>query len=103
MTSNYFIPGEETLDRPALIALQRVKLAALLQRVRASNAFYQRKLAGVAFDAGQDPLEKLPLLKRAEIEADQAQSPPFGTNLTEPIERCIRLHQTSGSSGGRPM
>src|SRR5205814_1550200 len=52
---------------------------------------------------GRDPLEKLPLLTRAEIEADQAQAPPFGTNLTEPIERCVRLHQTSGSSGGRPM
>jgi phenylacetate-CoA ligase len=29
--------------------------------------------------------------------------PPFGTNLTNPLEHYVRLHQTSGSSGDRPL
>ena len=35
--------------------------------------------------------------------ADQAASPPFGTNLTYPLDRYTRLHQTSGSSGTQPL
>ena len=31
--------------------------------------------------------------------ADQAAHPPFGTNLTYPLERYVRVHQTSGTSG----
>src|SRR3989442_4011471 len=33
---------------------------------------------------------------------DQAAHPPFGTNLTYPIERYVRLNQTSGMTG-RPL
>ena len=33
---------------------------------------------------------------------DQVEHPPFGTNLTYPIEQYSRFHQTSGSTG-RPM
>ena len=30
---------------------------------------------------------------------DQQRNPPFGTNLTHPLERYIQLHQTSGTTG----
>jgi len=35
--------------------------------------------------------------------ADQLAYPPFGTNLTYPLERYVRMHQTSGSGGDRPL
>ena len=35
--------------------------------------------------------------------ANQLASPPFGTNLTYPLERYVRMHQTSGTSGTRPL
>ena len=35
---------------------------------------------------------------KAEFVADQAAT-PFGTNLTYPVERYVRVHQTSGTSG----
>ena len=98
----YYAPDEETLDRPALAALQRRKLADVLARSRA-NPFYRQKLADVEFDPSRDPIDTLPLTTRAELERDQAEHPPFGTNLAQPIERYVRLHQTSGSGGGRPM
>ncbi len=40
---------------------------------------------------------------RSELLADQAAHPPFGSNLTHPLDRYVRLHQTSGSSGDQPL
>ena len=96
-------PREESLDRPALERLQREKLAALLKCVRASNPFYQRKLTDVPFDAIHDPLDCLPFTTRAELQADQVTHPPYGTNLSDPLDRYTRYHQTSGSAGGAPL
>src|SRR5918992_279265 len=39
-----------------------------------------------------------PLAKR-ELISDQAQHPPFGTNLTYPLERYAHMWQTSGTTG----
>lgn len=102
--ASYFCPEEETLHSPALAALQRRKLAAMLAEVKRSNLFYQRKLHGVSFDAAAEPLERLPFTTRAELEQCQVERPPYGTNLTYPVEAYCRFHQTSGSSGtGKPM
>ena len=65
-----------------------------------SNPFYRERLHGVS---GWDDFERLPFTTKAELSADQAAHPPFGSNLTYPIERYARLHQTSGTSGGRPL
>lgn len=99
---HYFIPGEELLDPQALAALQRIKLGHLLRRVREGNRFYRHKLEGITFDPLRDPLERLPLTTRKELEQDQADNPIYGTNLTEPMSAYCRYHQTSGT-GGRPM
>ena len=97
-----FAPDEELLDAERLRALQRRKLAALLDEVRSANSFYRAKLAGISFDAISDPLEALPFTTRAELEGDQAANPPYGTNLTYPIDRYTRFCQTSGT-GGTPL
>lgn len=96
------MPEEETLDRPELQRLQRRKLTALMDAVLAGNKFYRRKLADLEFDARSDPVAKLPFTTRAEIEHDQTANPPFGGNLTHPLESYCRYHQTSGTSA-RPM
>src|SRR6185437_6235441 len=98
----FYLPAEETLDSAAVAVLQRRKLAALLEQVRAGNQFYRQKLEGVSFDPLRDPLDRLPLTTRAELEADQTAHPPYGRNLTYPLDQYTRLHQTSGT-GGRPM
>ena len=66
----------------------------------ATNAFWRERLSGVS---GWDDFERLPLTTKPELLADQAAHPPFGTNLTHPLERYVRLHQTSGSSGDQPL
>jgi phenylacetate-CoA ligase len=98
-----YAPDEEFLDRAGIAALQRRKLAAMLEAVRASNPFYRAKLAGVSLDDSGDLLARLPLTTRAELERDQIEHAPYGTNLTFPPDKYCRYHQTSGSGGGRHM
>jgi len=98
----YFCP-EEALDRAALAAHQRCKLAALLAEILPTNRFYRHKLAGLTFDPERDLADQLSFTTRAELERDQRENPPYGSNLTYPLERYVRLHQTSGSTSGRPM
>ena len=66
----------------------------------ATNRFWRDRLHDVH---GWDDFERLPLTTKAEILTDQSSHPPFGTNLTFPLERYVRLHQTSGSSGAHPL
>ncbi len=98
----FHVPEEETLDPAGLLALQRQKLGAILESVRATNGFYRAKLGGMVFDAAADPLDALPMTTKDELLADQANNPPFGTNLTYPLDEYVRFHQTSGTLG-RPM
>jgi phenylacetate-CoA ligase len=96
----------DRLDRGELSARQGERLQQLLTRIYGKNAFYTRKFdaAGLRVDALQFPtdLSKLPLTTKAELIADQAASPPWGTVLTEPIEHYTRYCQTS-STTGRPL
>ena len=96
----------ERLDRDALTAVQGRRLSHLLAAIYDRNAFYTRKLdaAGIDVERLQFPadLTTLPLTTKAELNADQEASPPWGTALTEPLERYTRYCQTSSTSG-RPL
>ena len=47
-------------------------------------------------------LSGLPFTTKQELVDDQLRHPPFGSDLTYPLERYVRVHQTSGTTG-RPM
>src|SRR5262245_58907940 len=92
------------LDRPALAELQRRRLGELLAEVLPRNRFYARKLHDAGLTAaGPDDFHRLPFTTKAELVADQEAHPPYGSIPTYPLERYCRLHQTSGTSTGRPM
>ena len=99
-------PGDECQPRAALEAQQGKRLAALLRNLRGRNAFYDRKFAAAGLDATgltfPDDLAALPFTTKAELAADQAAAPPWGTALNEPLERYTRYNQTS-STTGRPL
>ena len=95
----FYAPEDETLRPDVLRAMQGRKLARLLDEIRASNTFYQRRFRGVVLDVRRDALDRLPLTTRQDIEHDQAANPPYGTNLTYPLPHYRRFHQTSGTSG----
>jgi phenylacetate-CoA ligase len=100
------LSSEESLDRKALEALQGERLAELIARLQGRNAFYTRKLEAAGVRAGSldfpRELRKLPFTTKAELVADQAANPPWGTALTEPLDRYTRYCQTS-STTGRPL
>ena len=79
---------------------QLKKLRAGLGDVLANNSFWRGRLHDVR---GWDDFERLPLTTKSELLADQRAHAPFGSNLTYPLERYVRLHQTSGSSGDQPL
>jgi len=41
----------------------------------------------------------MPFTRKQDLVDDQRANPPFGSNLTYPLERYVRLHQTSGTTG----
>ena len=48
-------------------------------------------------------LARLPFVTKAELAADQHDHPPYGSILTYSPTSYSRLHQTSGTSTGRPL
>ena len=104
----YYRPELERADRATLERRQFTRLRDQLELLLTGNPFYRSRLeaAGLreaAALADLSSLRSLPCTRKAELAKDQRDHPPFGTNLTFPLERYTRLHQTSGTSGGRPI
>ena len=90
-------------SRTEIETVQLERLRGLLAAILPANPFYARKLAGSGVDAHLSSLgefvARAPFTTKQEIVADQLSTPPYGTNLTFPLERYTRFHQTSGSTG----
>ena len=76
----------------------------MLAPVLETNAFYGQKLteAGVTHPNDIQTLEdyqRLPFTTKEELSTDQVSHPPYGTNLTFPLEQYTCLHRTSGTTG----
>jgi len=95
----YFAAEHERLGSDELASLQRRRLAAMVETLLAGNPFYANKLSGAPFDVETGDVQSLPFTTRQEIQQDQQDHPPYGTNLTYPLDRYVRQHQTSGTSG----
>ena len=87
-------------DREQIREVQLEKLRAGLTVLLRRNDFCRNRLSAVRTWAD---FERLPFTTKDELVADQAARPPFGTNLTYPLQHYVRLHQTSGSSGDQPL
>jgi len=100
----YFDQAIECAEPQHLRRVQLTRLRDMLEQVAASNPFYRQKWAAAGVDPVRDvrtldDLAVLPFTTKHELVADQAAHPPFGSNLTFPREKYIRLHQTSGTTG----
>ncbi|MHC4879068.1 MAG: phenylacetate--CoA ligase family protein [Planctomycetota bacterium] len=94
----------ESFDRSALTDLQRERLGELFAAVEVGNPFWQSRLAESAGESDSlVRLQSLPFVAKADLVADQADHPPYGTNLTFDRNSYARLHQTSGTTTGTPM
>jgi phenylacetate-CoA ligase len=73
----------------------------LLETVLGRNPFYSAKLQGVSTDIANlaDFIGRIPFTSKREVMEDHANNPPYGSNLTFPLERYTRFTQTSGTTG----
>ena len=80
---------------------QQDRLQLLLEAL-SENRFYSARLkaAGVPSHlALLEFLNRIPLTVKQDIADDQRLHPPYGTNLSYPLQRYTRFCQTSGTSG----
>lgn len=80
------------------------RLREMLAQVLETNTFYRRKLtdAGITHPNDVQTLNdyrQLPFTTKEDLSTDQVSHPPYGTNLTFPLEQYTCLHRTSGTTG----
>ena len=82
---------------------QLARLNELFTEILPANPFHSARLGARLGDKRvcETPANyhNLPLLTKDELVADSAAHPPFGTNLTYPLDHYTRYHQTSGTTG----
>jgi phenylacetate-CoA ligase len=97
------LQASERISRAELVRRQGERLSQLLQRIHGRNPFYTRKFESAGVDPRRlsfpDDLGVLPLTTKQELIADQREAPPWGTNLTEPLDHYTRYNQTSSTTG----
>ena len=93
-------------SREAIREHQLTELRRLLGPVAADNPFYRPILKQAGLDSSIESLDQflsqMPFTTKEAIVADHDRHPPYGTNLTYPLEHYCRFYQTSGTSG-RPL
>ena len=94
----------ETLDGAALRDHQWRGVRALAGALVGANPFWTARWRAAGLTSAQDlggwdDFARLPLTSKRDLVEDQAAHPLFGTNLTYPPERYVRVHQTSGTTG----
>jgi len=90
-------------DRNGIRFEQLSKLQTLLSTLLDSNPFYCAKFRLSGFLPPLSSLEQFtgnaPFTRKQELVEDQRDNPPYGTNLTYPLDRYNRFSQTSGTTG----
>jgi len=102
--SPYWFAEIETMDpeqREQTIILP--KLQQQLKYAYAHSGLYRKKwdAAGVKPEdiRSLDDFEAIPILTKDDLRADQAEHPPFGSNLCVSYNEMARVHGTSGTTG----
>src|SRR5262245_53326015 len=101
------VPTEPTLlqtvgfpSRASILHHQIDQLAVLIEAIIPANKFYSEKLGRLGlpkkFSSLDDFSRRVPLTVKQELVENQQHDPPYGTNLTLPLDRYTRCHQTSG-------
>lgn len=89
--------------RIVIVQNQVEQLRRLVSAIVPANPFYRRKFdregGARQFATLQQFATEVPFTTKQELVDDQIAHPPYGTNLTYPLERYTRCHQTSGTKG----
>ncbi len=82
------------------------RLLGLIEEIAVHNGFQQKhwpkNKGGVELKDFTQFQEECPFTTKDQLARDRAENPPYGTNLTYPIDQYTRYNQTSGTLG-EPM
>jgi len=100
----YYDPDVQTMPLERLRRLQAERLARQLDRVWAVPVpFFRRKLEAAGLRRadlrGLDDLRLIPTTVKDELRRSEEEHPPFGDYRGAPIEACVRLGASTGTSG----
>jgi phenylacetate-CoA ligase len=97
----YWNPAIETMAPAEVAEMQLARLRRHLDSLRERSPFYRRKLDG--FEPARlrtlADLRRLPFTTKDELRESQLASPPLGGHAGVPMERVIRVHASSGTTG----
>lgn len=98
-----FNPEVETMPLKKLRKIENERLKLQLTYVMQNSTFYQQKYAeaGVRVDQvqGVDDLPLLPFTDKEELRRSQEIAPPLGLHAAVSLEKTIRIHSSSGTTG----
>lgn len=101
--SPYWNEKIETMPLPRLQQMQARKLRKQIEYLMKNSPFYRRKLKEAGVTARDirtvADITKLPFTTKDELRESQIKKPPLGEQAAVPLEKVIRLHSSSGTTG----
>jgi phenylacetate-CoA ligase len=95
--------SEAPTTRDELSGRQLERLRDLCRVQLGANSFYGPRLRSAGLTRPPESLDaftsQCPLTTKQDFREDRAANPPYGSNLSKPIEEYVRLHQTSSTTG----
>jgi phenylacetate-CoA ligase len=85
--------------RHEIEARQLDRLRAMVAEILPRNAFYRERLSNASLESLDSFFDSVPFTAKQDLVDDHAANPPYGSNLTYPVEQYTRYNQTSGTSG----
>ncbi|MGI8682871.1 MAG: phenylacetate--CoA ligase family protein [Mycobacteriales bacterium] len=98
----YFAPAVETMPANEVRTLQLERLQAQLTYVDTHSPFYADKWRSAGFEPGRVqslPGFDAPLTTKEELRDSQLAAPPLGRHAAVPMDRVVRVHSSSGTTG----
>ncbi|HEY2793743.1 MAG TPA: AMP-binding protein [Micromonosporaceae bacterium] len=96
-------PEFERMPYGQLLEYQFARFQAEFSRAFEHNAFYRARYRAAGVEPDQlrtrDDIRRVPTVRKADVLADAAASPPFGSRLGVPPDRIAQIVESSGTSG----
>lgn len=93
----------ETMPAPKMRVMQEAKLQRQLRYLWENSPFYRQKFTAAGVRPEQvrtlADLTHFPFTTKDELRQSQTEAPPLGHHAAVPLERLIRMHSSSGTTG----
>jgi len=103
MAKEYLNKRIETMSTDELWNIQEAKFSRQLDYIWEKSQFYQRKFKEHGIERGDirslEDLSRLPFTEKDELRKSQEEDPPLGLHAVAPMDKVIRIHSSSGTTG----